>query len=87
MKGLKKFPGQQVSLRRLDCKVQICTGFFQFYFVLILLVSILFYFLQAWLKKAEDQGSAILLDAKDLQRAQDKLLIHKVCVSIDNERI
>lgn len=31
----------------------------------------------AWLKRAEDQGSAILLNVKDVQRAQDKLIIHK----------
>lgn len=40
---------------------------------------------QAWLKKAEDQASAILLDAKNIQRAQDKLLIHKVCVLLCKE--
>ena len=34
--------------------------------------------IQSWLKKAEDQGSAILLNVKDVQRAHDKLLIHKV---------
>lgn len=33
---------------------------------------------QAWLKRAEDQRSAILLNVKEAQKAQDKLVIHQV---------
>ena len=58
----------------------------QFQFLLYLFVWVNFVIcFQAWLKKAEDQASAILLDAKNIQRAQDKLLIHKVCVLLCKE--
>ena len=33
---------------------------------------------QAWLKRAEDQRSAVLHNTKDSQKAQDKLIIHQV---------
>lgn len=44
-----------------------------FFWVLISFVSS-----QAWLKRAEDQRSVILLNVKEAQKAQDKLVIHQV---------